>query len=177
MISVMYGFEGLAPFYIQSDLHQDSVFYGQLQLVLGCLWLAGNFFNRVISAHVTVIRIITASAGICLLVSMLMLALDLTGFFSVLALMVPSGIIYFLMATIWPNAFSKCLGRFQDSGGTANALFTGMFIVFSGVITAFAVLAETPTAWPLWLLYVFVSAATLFFFLAFLRREFDHKVR
>lgn len=177
LISVMYGFEALAPFYIQTDLKHDPVFYGKLQLVLGCLWLAGNLFNRFISAHVTVIRVITAGAGISLVVSLFMLVLDLTGVFSVVALVVPAGIVYFLMAMIWPNGYSKCLGRFQDAGGSANALVSGLFIIVSAFFTALAALVATATAWPMWLLYIFVSAATLFCFLGFLRKEFDYTVR
>lgn len=43
LISVMYGFESLAPFYIQTDLKHSPVFYSHLQRLLGCLWLGGNF--------------------------------------------------------------------------------------------------------------------------------------
>lgn len=177
LISVMYGFEVLAPFYVQTDLHQGPVFYGHLQLVLGCLWLAGNFFNRVVSPHVAVIRIITVAAGISLLISLAMLVLDLNGVFSIAALAVPAGIIYFLMATIWPNGYAKCLGRFQHAGGSANALVSGLFIVVSALFTALASQLQAPSAWPMWTLYVFVTAATLVCFVGFLREEFDYKVR
>ncbi|KZL15564.1 Bicyclomycin resistance protein [Pseudovibrio axinellae] len=177
LISVMYGFEVLAPFYIQNDLKHSPVFYGHLQLILGCLWLGGNFFNRIISTQVKVIRIITAAAGISLLVSIVMLLLDLSGIFSVAALVVPAGIIYFLMAMIWPNGYHKCLERFQHAGGSANALVSGLFIIVSAVFTAVASLLESPTAWPMWVLYIFVTAATLFFFLGFLRKEFDYIVK
>ncbi len=177
LISVMYGFEVLAPFYVQTDLKHSPIFYGHLQLVLGCLWLAGNFVNGIISVHVKVIRIITAAAGITFLVSVLMLLLDLSGVFSVIALAVPAGIAYFLMAMIWPNGYSACLGRFKEAGGSANALVSGLFIIVSAVFTGVASLIATTSAWPLWTLYVFVAAATLFFFVGFLRKEFDHKVR
>jgi Bcr/CflA subfamily drug resistance transporter len=177
LISVMYGFEVLAPFYVQTDLKHGPVFYGHLQLILGCLWLGGNFLNRVVSPHVTVIRIITAAAGISLLISLLMLALDLSGVFSVLALAVPAGIVYVLMAMIWPNGYAKCLGRFQNAGGSANALVSGLFIIVSAVFTGAASQLRSPTAWPMWLLYVFVTTATLVCFLGFLRQEFDYKVR
>ena len=177
LISVMYGFEVLAPFYIQTDLKHDPIFYGHLQFILGCLWLAGNFFNRIVSPHVKVIRIITAAAGISLLVSLLMLVLDLSGIFSVMALVVPVGIVYFLMAMIWPNGYSKCLGRFQDVGGSANALVSGLFILVSAIFSAVASLLQSPTAWPMWLLYIFVTAAALVCFRGFLRQEFDYTVR
>lgn len=177
LISVMYGFEVLAPFYVQTDLHQGPVFYGHLQLALGCVWLAGNFFNRVVSPHIRVIRIITVAAGLSLLISLGMLVLDLRGVFSVLALAVPVGVIYFLVATIWPNGYAKCLGRFQHAGGSANALVSGLFIVVSALFTAIASRLESPSAWPLWSLYVFVIAVALVCFLAFLRKEFDYTVR
>lgn len=177
VISVMYGFEALAPFYIQTDLKHNSIFYGQLQLMLGCLWLTGNFFNRFVSMHVKVIRIITIAAGTSLLVSLLMLMLDFSGVFSVFALVVPAGIVYFLMAMIWPNGYSMCLGRFQDAGGSANALVSGLFIIVSALFTAIASLLQSVTAWPMWVLYIFASAATLVCFCGFLRREFDYKVR
>jgi len=177
LISVMYGFEVLAPFYVQTDLGNGPVFYGHMQLILGCLWLAGNFFNRFVSVHVKVIRIITVAAGIAFLISMLMLVLDLSGVFSVLALTIPAGLVYFAMATIWPNGYSACLGRFQNAGGSANALVSGLFVVVSAGFTAIASLLSSQTAWPLWVLYVGVSLATLVFFVGFLRREFDYKVR
>lgn len=177
LISVMYGFEVLAPFYVQVDLKHGPIFYGHLQLILGCLWLAGNFFNRIISPHVKVIRIIAAAAGTAFLISVLMLVLDRLGVFSVMALAIPTGIIYFLMAMIWPNGYSKCLGRFQDAGGSANALVSGLFIMVSALFSAVASLLESPAAWPLWALYAFVTAATLVLFVGFLRKEFDYKVR
>ncbi len=176
LISVMYGFEALGPFYVQTDLKQDPIFYGHLQLMLGGLWLAGNFVNRMVSPYVKVIRIITAAAGGSLLISLLMLVLDLSGVFSIMALAVPAGTVYFLMAMIWPNGYSKCLGRFQDAGGSANALVSGLFIIVSAFFTAVSSLLHSPTAWPMWLLYVFVSAASLVCFRGYLRREFDHKV-
>ena len=177
LISVMYVFEVLAPFYVQTDLKHGPVYYGHLQCLLGSLWLAGNFFNRIISPHVKVIRIITAAAGISLLISVLMFVLDLSGVFSVVALVVPAGIVYLLMAMIWPNGYSKCLGRFPHAGGSANALVSGLFIVLSAFYSAVASLLQSPTAWPMWLLYIFASAATLVCFLGFLYREFDYKVR
>lgn len=177
LISVMFGFEVLAPFYIQTDLHHGPIFYGHLQFLLGCMWLAGNFVNRLVSPRVKVINIITTAAGVSLLISLAMLALDLNGFFNVLALTIPAGVIYFLMAMIWPNGYSTCLGRFQHAGGSANALVSGLFIIVSAFFSAIASLLHSATAWPLWMLYVFVTAATLVCFRGFLRKEFDHKVQ
>ena len=177
LISVMYGFEVLAPFYIQVDLKHGPIFYGHIQFILGGLWLAGNFFNRVISPYVKVIRIITFAAGTALLVSGLMLVLDLSGVFSVLAIAIPAGLVYFLMAMIWPNGYSKCLDRFPDSGGSANALVSGLFIVVSALFNLVATIGQSATAWPMWVLYIFVSMATLICFKGFLRQEFDYTVR
>jgi MFS family permease len=176
VISVMYGFEAMAPFYVQTDLGHGPVFYGHLQLVLGSLWLAGNIFNRFVSVHQRVIRIITAAAGMSLLVSLLMLVLDLHGVFNVVALAVAAGAVYFLMAMIWPNGYPKCLGRFPDAGGSANALVSGLFIVVSASFMATASMFAATTAWPMWLLYVCVTAATLVCFRGFLAREFDYKI-
>jgi hypothetical protein len=177
LISVMYGFEALAPFYVQVDLHHGPIFYGHLQLLLGCLWMAGNLVNRILSPHVKVIRIITTAAGVSLLVSVLMLVLDLSGVFSVMAIAVPTGVIYFLLAMIWPNGYAKCLARFPEAGGSANALVSGLFIMVSAVFTLVASVLHSTTAWPMWLLYTFVTAATLVCFWGFLRKEFDFKVR
>ena len=177
VISVMYGFEVLAPFYVQVDLGRGPVFYGHLQLALGSLWLAGNILDRYVSVHVKVVRIITAAAGISFVLSALMLALDLSGVFNIVALVGPVGVVYFLMAMIWPNGYSKCLARFPHAGGSANALVSGLFIVVSAIFTAMASLLQSATAWPMWLLYIGVTAATLVFFVGFLREEFDYKVR
>ena len=124
-----------------------------------------------------VVWIIAAAAGISFTISALMLAIDLSGIFNVVALVGPAGIVYFLMAMIWPNGYSKCLARFPDAGGSANALVSGLFIVVSALFTAVATLLEAATAWPMWLLYLCVTAATLVFFVGLLREEFDYKVR
>jgi len=176
LISVMYGFEMLAPFYLQHDLGTTPIAYGHLQCALGALWLAGNFFNRVVSARVRVIRIITTAAGASLAISLLALALDLGGVFSVLAIALPAGAVYFLMAMIWPNGYAKCLGRFPDAGGSANALVSGLFVAVSAFFILVASFLHSATAWPMWLLYVFVTTATLVCFRGFLRSEFDYKV-
>ncbi len=176
LISVVYGFEVLAPFYIQTDLGKGPVFYGQMQLLLGCLWLGGNFFNRFVSTKVTIIRIITTGAGLSLLVSLVMLVLDLNGVFSVTALMVPAGLVFFSMATIWPNGYAKCLERFKDAGGSANALVSGLFILLSAVFMLLASSLQAESAWPLWILYALVSMTTLVLFLGFLRDAFRYKV-
>ncbi|MEP3278671.1 MAG: multidrug effflux MFS transporter [Stappiaceae bacterium] len=177
LISVMYGFEVLAPFYVQTDLGHSPVFYGHIQLVLGCLWLAGNFLNRILSTRITVIRIITVAAGTSLLISVIMLALDVSGLFNIAALVIPAGMIYFLMAMIWPNGYSKCLGRFPNAGGSANALVSGLFIIVSAGFTGLASSLASPTAWPMWMLYIGITAATLFFFTGLMRKEFNYKVK
>ena len=177
LISVMYGFEVLAPFYVQHDLKHSPVFYGHVQCALGGLWLAGNFVNRLVSPHVKVTRIITTAAGVSLIVSIVMLVLDINGVFTILTVTIPVGVVYFLMAMIWPNGYAKCLSRFPDAGGSANALVSGLFIVVCAVLSLGASALQSATAWPMWALYVFACAATLICFRVFLRREFDHKVR
>lgn len=176
LASVMYGFECLAPFYIQHELGHDAVFYGHIQAALGALWLTGNFFNRFVSTRVRVIRVITTAAGTGFLISALMLVLDLRGVFDVSALAVPAGIIYFLMATIWPNGYAKCYERFPHAGGSANALVSGLFIVVSAAFMLAASVLQSKTAWPMWLLYSVVTAAALFIFAGVLRKEFNFKV-
>ena len=106
-----------------------------------------------------------------------MLVLDLSGVFSVAALVVPAGIIYFLMAMIWPNGYAKCLARFQHAGGSANALVSGLFVIVSAVFAAVATFLQSTSAWPMWMLYIFVTAATLLFFAGFLRKQFDFVVK
>jgi hypothetical protein len=123
-----------------------------------------------------VIRIITTAAGIALLTSAAMLALDLSGVFSVAAIVAPAGIVYFCMATIWPNGYAACLARFPHAGGSANALVSGLFIVVSAFFMLIASSLNSETAWPLWLLYTFVSTGVFVAFVGFLRKEFDHKV-
>ena len=177
IISVMFGFEVLAPFYIQHDLKHGPIFYGHLQCALGLLWLTGNLLNRFVSVHVKVIRIITAAGGIAFLISVVMLVLDLSGVFSVLAIALPAGAVYFLVSMIWPNGYAACLGRFRDAGGSANALVSGLFVLVSAFFILVASAMESATAWPMWSLYIFVTAAALICFVGFLRKEFDHKVR
>lgn len=177
MISVMFGFEVLGPFYIQTDLGRGPVDYGHLQLILGSLWLAGNLFNRFVSPYIRVIRLITTATGLSFLISMMMVVLDLSGVFSVLALMIPAGAIYFMMATVWPNGYATVLGRFPDSGGSSNALVSGVFIFISAILTCVAALFHSATAWPLWVLYTFLSGASFLIFVVYLRGEFRAKVR
>ena len=176
LASVMFGFEVLAPFYIQHDLHHGPVFYGHIQGLLGALWLGGNFFNRFLSPHIKVITIITVAATTALATSVTMLVLDLSGVFSVAAIAVPAGVVYFCMATIWPNGYAACLGRFPDAGGSANALVSGPFIVASAGFMLAASVLHSDTAWPLWVLYTFLGVGALVSFVGFLRKEFDHKV-
>ncbi len=64
LISVMYGFDALAPFYNQTGLDKSPIYYECLQLLLGCLWSAGNFFNRIIGPYIKVIVIIAIALAV-----------------------------------------------------------------------------------------------------------------
>jgi hypothetical protein len=55
-------------------------------------------------------------------------------------------------------------------------LASGLFIIVSAIFTATASLFAAPMAWPMWLLYVYITVTTLVCFRGFLAREFDYRV-
>lgn len=154
VITVIYSFEVLAPFYIEIDFKHSPIYYSRVQLCLGLLWLAGNLANRfLLKVAGDQLRIYLATL-IGVGVAAGMIVGDLSGFYSLLWIAIPSSIIYFSAATIWPNLYAICLGRFPNAGGSANGLVSGMFNLISALFSVSGALLHSATAWPLWTLYL-----------------------
>jgi multidrug resistance protein len=170
LITIMYGFEVLAPFYIQVDLKRDAVFYGHLQLSMGCFWMAGNLTNRLLSRFWTDFKRAAIAATIAMGLSAGMIAVDLAGGFGVLALAVPAGVVFFLAASVWPILYAICLGRFPHAGGAANALVSGLFSLISGAFAFGGTFLQSATAWPMWAIFVLGLGFSLLVIVGCLRR-------
>ena len=168
LITVLYGFEVLAPFYVITDMQYTPIVYGHLQLVMGCLWLLGSLSNRLLSAYLPTFATIIVCGVIACSISIIMIFLDLSGAFSIWWLALPAGIIFFLASTIWPNLFSLCLSAFPDAGGVANAGVSSLFVVISAVFSFFGILLVSQTAWPMWCLLTFAVGICLFIVVFFL---------
>ncbi len=170
LITIMYSFEVLAPFYIQVDLKRDAVFYGHLQLAMGCCWMAGNLTNRLLSRFSTDFMRAAIAATIAMGLSAGMITVDLAGGFGVLALAVPAGVVFFLAASVWPILYAICLGRFPHAGGAANALVSGLFSLISGAFAFGGTFLQSATAWPMWAIFVLGLGFSLLVIVVFLRR-------
>lgn len=172
LITVLYGFEVLAPFYVIADLKYTPIAYGHLQLIMGCLWLLGTITNRLLTAYFPTFGTILVCGLIACGVSIIMIFLDLSGAFSLMWLAIPAGLVFFFASVIWPNLFSVCLGAFSGSGGVANAGVSALFVVISAMFTLFGILLASSTAWPLWSLITLAVGTCLVIVIVFLREVF-----
>ncbi len=137
---------------------------------MGALWMAGNLTNRYLQHVSTDFRRSMVAAAVALSVSVGMVIVDLSGGFSLLWLAIPSGLVYFSAATIWPNLYAICLGRFPHAGGAANGLVSGMFCLISFVFTLAGTMLQSTTAWPLWSIFSVAIMLALLILAVFLRR-------
>jgi len=177
LITLLYVFEVLAPFYVQVKFNESTTFYGYLQLCMGALWLSGNLASRFLENFSTDYRRVTVAAVIIILVSIGMIAANAMGAFSLWQLAIPSGVCLFFAASIWPLLYAVCLGRFPHAGGMANGLVSGMFCIISFFFTISGTLLESRTALPLWIIYLIAMAVVIFILTAFLREVFHRGVR
>ena len=159
---VFFSFIAAAPEIMVSVLKRPATEYGYYFIIIPAGFMTGNYVARHFNKALGLDRLIALGAGIG--VTGICLALLLLGFNQPLALFLPIALATFGNGITLPNAQAAAINEFPKLAGSASGLTGFLQMGFSAVAAQFVAVIYNGTVYPLLLLMLGASIASLLFF-------------
>ena len=161
---VFFSFISAAPEIMVSVLKRPATEYGYYFIIIPAGFMTGNYVARHFNRSLGLDRLITIGAGIGVTGICLALLLQLLGFSQPLALFLPIALATFGNGITLPNAQAAAINEFPKLAGSASGLTGFLQMAFSAVAAQFVAVIYNGTVYPLLLLMLGASVASLLFF-------------
>jgi DHA1 family bicyclomycin/chloramphenicol resistance-like MFS transporter len=161
---VFFSFISAAPEIMVSVLKRPATEYGYYFIIIPAGFMTGNYVARHFNRSLGLDRLITIGAGIGVTGICLALLLQLLGFSQPLALFLPIALATFGNGITLPNAQAAAINEFPKLAGSASGLTGFLQMAFSAVAAQFVAVIYNGTVYPLLLLMLSASVASLLFF-------------
>jgi len=159
---VFFSFIAAAPEIMVSVLKRPATEYGYYFIIIPAGFMTGNYVARHFNKALGLDRLIALGAGIGVTGICLALLLQLLGFNQPLALFLPIALATFGNGITLPNAQAAAINEFPKLAGSGLTGFLQMG--FSAVAAQFVAVIYNGTVYPLLLLMLGASIASLLFF-------------
>lgn len=159
-------FNVLGPFFVQVVMGYSVIGYGRTALVLGFAYFGGALANRACLRFASNAALLRFGLAGTLGTSILMIAVSSAFAMSLVSLILPVFVLFFLIGFIVPNALALTMEMFADRAGTASAVFGTLTGIFASVVTAFGGLLKTGSSMSLAFAYFTVSASSCLLYYA-----------
>ena len=160
---VFFSFISAAPEIMVSVLKRPATEYGYYFIIIPAGFMTGNYVARHFNRSLGLDRLITIGAGIGVTGICLALLLQLLGFSQPLALFLPIALATFGNGITLPNAQAAAINEFPKLAGSASGLTGFLQMAFSAVAAQFVAVIYNGTVYPLLLLMLGASVASLLF--------------
>ena len=163
---VFFSFISAAPEIMITVLDRPPTEYGYYFIMVPLGFMIGNYIARHFGRALGINRLIMlgASTGIFGIVSAIIL--QLLGFHHPLALFIPVAIAVLGNGITLPNAQAAAINEFPRFAGTASGLTGFLQMAFSAIAAQLVAVIFNGTVYPLLLMMLVASIASLLFFLA-----------
>jgi DHA1 family bicyclomycin/chloramphenicol resistance-like MFS transporter len=161
---VFFSFIAAAPEIMVSVLKRPATEYGYYFIIIPAGFMTGNYVARHFNKALGLDRLIALGAGIGVTGICLALLLQLLGFDQPLALFLPIALATFGNGITLPNAQAAAINEFPKLAGSASGLTGFLQMGFSAVAAQFVAVIYNGTVYPLLLLMLSASIASLLFF-------------
>ena len=131
-------FNIVGPFLIQMVLHYSAVQFGHIALVMGLAFFVGSLLNRLFVQRFSSHFLIVMSLSLMLIISVVMLLLGVFFAVNLYFYTVPVFLVFFFSAFTFPTSMARAMSLFPKIAGSANALVSCLFLVFTGLTTIIA---------------------------------------
>ena len=162
---VFFAFISAAPEIMISVLQRPATEYGYYFILIPLGFMLGNSVARQFN-HWGIERLITLGASLGVIGIMLALGLQLLGLSHPLALFAPVALAVLGNGITLPNAQAAAINEFPQFAGTASGLTGFLQMAFSAVAAQGVAVIYNQTAYPLLLMMLAASLASLGFFVA-----------
>ena len=166
--SIMTTFNVVGPFLIQTVLKQSAVTFGHIALILGLAWFAGQLSNRYLALKFAFKKIVWFYFSIVTIGLALMLYFALMQQLNLFTVVLPTAIIFYGAAPIFPNLYGKTLAYFKHMAGAASALIGAFFIIISAISAAIGSYLNASSIMPLSIYYLVMLVIIIGLFVAVL---------
>lgn len=158
-------FNIMAPFLVQDVLHKTAINYGHIALFIGLFYFIGAVLCRFLLDHFSERLIVMTAIVIAMLAGAVMLLAALYRPLSVSNILVPTIIIVFSSALIFPVVMKHYMSTFSAFSGAASAWLGVTVQVFSTGMTFFISRLHTNNAIPMASIYVGMTVVSLLAYL------------
>ncbi len=162
---VFFAFISAAPEIMISVLQRPATEYGYYFILVPLGFMLGNSIARQFN-HWGIDRLITLGASLGVIGIMLALGLQMLGLSHPLALFAPVALAVLGNGITLPNAQAAAINEFPQFAGTASGLTGFLQMAFSAVAAQGVAVIYNQTAYPLLLMMLAASLASLGFFVA-----------
>lgn len=131
-------FNVVGPFLIQTVMHYSPIQFGHIALVMGFAFFLGGIFNRILVQKFNARFLVLSSILVMALASILLLILGLLFPPKLYYYIIPSFIILFFSAPIFPAGMAKSMSLFPKIAGSASAVMGFLFTAFTAITTVVA---------------------------------------
>ncbi|KAB8029185.1 multidrug effflux MFS transporter [Fluviispira multicolorata] len=133
----IFSFTMMGPFLIQDIMGKSQVFYGQMALLVGLVYMLGAFASRFVIKYYEGQKIIHFTSTVLLLMSVLMVILSYFFPSSIFIFMISSCGIAFASGILYPYLIAIMFAPFNNLAGTVSSNYGVISYTFSGIVTIF----------------------------------------
>ena len=161
-------FNVAGPFLIQGVLHKNAVTYGHIAFLMGIAWFLGNVLNRILF-RVNLTLKTQVALYVSLAMSIVMLVMNLNGYFTTTLIVAPTFIITMCSANMFPLYIAECIALFPKISASANACVFSLAWVIFGIFTMIASLLKVHSLLPIILTYLSIGILAIVIYYGFIR--------
>lgn len=161
---VFFSFISAAPEIMVSVLHRPPNEYGYYFIMVPAGFMAGNYVARYFGHSYSINQLIGLGASIAAVGIVLTIVLQLAGMKQPIALFAPVALAVFGNGITLPNAQAAAINEFPKFAGSASGLTGFLQMAFSAVAAQLVAVIYNGTIYPLLVLMLAASLASLFSF-------------
>lgn len=172
--SLLIVFNTVAPFLIQTRLHYSPVFYGQMALILGIVFLIATTLCRFLLKHFTMEQLLLSAVTLFFGIALLMTLLSYSFHFEIQWIIAGSALMFIGCGFIFPLSMGKGMSLFRHIAGTATAVMFLINILLTSLSAFFLSFITVKSAFSLMLIYLsLMLLVTLTYWKLFHQRSSD----
>lgn len=161
---VFFSFISAAPEVMISVLNRPPTEYGYYFVLIPIGFMSGNYVARHFSVSISIDRMIAFGASVGIVGIILALSLQMIGFNQPLALFAPIALAVFGNGITLPNAQAAAINEFPQYAGSASGLTGFLQMAVSAAAAQLVAIIYNGTVYPLLLLMLASSIASLLLF-------------
>ena len=169
LYSLVILFNTTGPFLIEHEFHYSSIFFGQLALYLGIVFLCATFICRSLLKKYGANQLFCIFINLVFIIAVLFVIISYFFPDSILLVSLSSAVMFFAKGFISPLCMTKGLALFRNIVGTASAIMYLIHILITSLITFLLSFFDIHNAIPMMWIYFVLTLTMLIIYWTMMR--------